>query len=165
MIIRFRPQPQELQRLEVGPIGPHIRSFADLIPTLVPTARSIFVRRIKFPVTFPPRLIRKIAPEGTNWIVTTLAGRALNPGSADGMGNEARFLFPYDVGGRQRRQRFHFNAIRKGYPPPKILGAPASLPALCSLVHVAHFPINSPARMPALPGPRGNGRCSRANLF
>ena len=31
MIIRFRPQPQELQRLEAGPIGPHIRSFADWI--------------------------------------------------------------------------------------------------------------------------------------
>jgi len=31
MIIRFRPQPQELQGLEVGPIGPHIRSFADWI--------------------------------------------------------------------------------------------------------------------------------------
>ena len=31
MIIRFKPQPHELPRLEVDPIGPRIRSFADLI--------------------------------------------------------------------------------------------------------------------------------------
>lgn len=31
MIVRFNPPPMALQRLEVGPIGPHIRGFADLI--------------------------------------------------------------------------------------------------------------------------------------
>jgi site-specific recombinase XerD len=31
MIVRFNPQPGDLHRLEVGPIGPHLRSFAALI--------------------------------------------------------------------------------------------------------------------------------------
>jgi len=31
MIVRFNPQPVDLQRLEVGPIGPHLRGFAALI--------------------------------------------------------------------------------------------------------------------------------------
>jgi sugar lactone lactonase YvrE len=42
-------------------------------------------------------LIRKITPYGTNWVVTTLAGKGLDPGSADGLGTEARFVFPYGV--------------------------------------------------------------------
>ena len=41
--------------------------------------------------------IRKVTPAGTNWVVTTLAGLAGNPGSADGTGNEARFDSPYAV--------------------------------------------------------------------
>jgi sugar lactone lactonase YvrE len=40
-------------------------------------------------------LIRKITPVGTNWVVTTLAGKARMPGSADGSGGDARFSFPY----------------------------------------------------------------------
>jgi len=39
--------------------------------------------------------IRQVTPVGTNWVVTTLAGLAANPGSADGMGNVARFNSPY----------------------------------------------------------------------
>ena len=35
--------------------------------------------------------IRKIRPVGTNWVVTTLAGLALNSGSADGTNSSARF--------------------------------------------------------------------------
>jgi ribosomal protein S11 len=37
--------------------------------------------------------IRKISPEGTNWVVTTLAGKAGNAGSAEGTGSVARFYF------------------------------------------------------------------------
>ncbi len=38
--------------------------------------------------------IRKLTPEGTNWVVTTLAGSAGNRGSADGVGGTARFALP-----------------------------------------------------------------------
>ncbi len=41
--------------------------------------------------------IRKISPDGTNWVVTTLAGLAGNPGSTDGTGTVARFRFPTGV--------------------------------------------------------------------
>jgi len=41
--------------------------------------------------------IRKVTAVGTNWVVTTLAGLARNPGSADGTGNAARFSGPFDV--------------------------------------------------------------------
>ncbi|MEO8426858.1 MAG: hypothetical protein ABI651_07080, partial [Verrucomicrobiota bacterium] len=42
--------------------------------------------------------IRKVAPAGTNWVVTTIAGRAGNPGSADGTGSAARFNFAQGLG-------------------------------------------------------------------
>jgi sugar lactone lactonase YvrE len=42
-------------------------------------------------------VIRQVTPIGTNWVVTTLAGSAGNPGSVDGTGNEARFNAPYGV--------------------------------------------------------------------
>src|SRR6185369_2059303 len=41
--------------------------------------------------------IRKVTPVGTNWVVTTLAGLAGDPGSVDGTGHEARFDAPYRV--------------------------------------------------------------------
>jgi sugar lactone lactonase YvrE len=41
--------------------------------------------------------IRKVTPVGTNWVVTTLAGTAGKPGSADGIGRDARFYGPFDV--------------------------------------------------------------------
>jgi sugar lactone lactonase YvrE len=41
--------------------------------------------------------IRKVAPVGTNWVVTTLAGLAGSAGSANGTGNAARFYFPFGL--------------------------------------------------------------------
>jgi sugar lactone lactonase YvrE len=41
--------------------------------------------------------IRKITPEGTNWVVTTLAGSPGNSGSADGTGTNALFDFPTSI--------------------------------------------------------------------
>ena len=43
--------------------------------------------------------IRKIAPAGTNWVVSTLAGVADGSagGSADGTGTNALFSYPYAV--------------------------------------------------------------------
>ena len=41
--------------------------------------------------------IRMLAPAGTNWVVTTLAGKAGAAGSANGTGNPVRFNTPYGV--------------------------------------------------------------------
>ncbi|HVV70164.1 MAG TPA: hypothetical protein VHI52_01480 [Verrucomicrobiae bacterium] len=41
--------------------------------------------------------IRQISPVGTNWVVATIAGFALDPDFVDAIGNGARFNFPYDV--------------------------------------------------------------------
>ncbi|MDB6020324.1 MAG: repeat containing protein [Pedosphaera sp.] len=38
--------------------------------------------------------IRKISPSGTNWIVSTIAGRAQSPGFGDGLGTNAFFYYP-----------------------------------------------------------------------
>ncbi len=38
--------------------------------------------------------IRQLTPDGTNWVVSTIAGWAGNPGSADGSGVGARFCYP-----------------------------------------------------------------------
>lgn len=39
-------------------------------------------------------VIRKVAPVGTNWVVTTIAGQPNNPGFADGTNNTALFYNP-----------------------------------------------------------------------
>ncbi len=41
--------------------------------------------------------IRKVTPVGTDWVVTTLAGKAGSAGSADGTNNAARFNAPCGV--------------------------------------------------------------------
>ncbi len=41
--------------------------------------------------------IRKAAPVGTNWVVTTIAGLAGAPGYADGTNSDARFYYPGGV--------------------------------------------------------------------
>ena len=41
--------------------------------------------------------IRKVTPVGANWVVTTLAGLAGSPGSADGTNSAARFYYPDGV--------------------------------------------------------------------
>jgi sugar lactone lactonase YvrE len=42
-------------------------------------------------------LIRKVTPVGTKWMVTTLAGKATEMGSDDGIGGAARFNWPSHV--------------------------------------------------------------------
>jgi sugar lactone lactonase YvrE len=41
--------------------------------------------------------IEELSPVGTNWVVTTLAGQAGNPGTNDGVGTNAQFNFPIGV--------------------------------------------------------------------
>ena len=41
--------------------------------------------------------IRQLTPDGTNWVVTTIAGLAYNSGSADGTNSDARFDYPTGV--------------------------------------------------------------------
>lgn len=41
--------------------------------------------------------IRKLAPLGTNWVASTLAGMATKPGSADGTGTNAQFYLPQGI--------------------------------------------------------------------
>lgn len=43
------------------------------------------------------RTIRKVTPQGTNWVVTTVGGLALSVGIADGVGSNARFGAPLSV--------------------------------------------------------------------
>src|SRR5208282_3748687 len=72
--------------------------------------------------------IRKLAPTGSSWIVSTLAGQALPAGTNDGTGTSARFHGPsgivvYKAGNLFVVDSFN-NTIRKGTP------APLPLPAL-----------------------------------
>ncbi len=64
--------------------------------------------------------IRKVAPVGTNWVVTTLAGKAGSPGSADGTNSAARFNTPLgvalDSAGNLYVADFNNDTIRKVTP-------------------------------------------------
>jgi streptogramin lyase len=48
-------------------------------------------------VTDGDNTIRRLTPEGTNWIVTTIAGQTNNYGSADGLGTNALFWGPAGI--------------------------------------------------------------------
>ena len=76
--------------------------------------------------------IRKVTPVGTNWVVTTLAGKAGVAGSADGTGSAALFDQPQgvavDSAGNLYVTEYSNCTIRKGFPassvPPPILQPP-----------------------------------------
>jgi hypothetical protein len=65
--------------------------------------------------------IRLVAPSGTNWIVTTLAGWPTTSGNLDGTGTNAEFVSPAGItassGGPLYVSDFGGNTIRKITPP------------------------------------------------
>ena len=76
--------------------------------------------------------IRRLTPVGTNWVVTTLAGKAGSVGSTDGTGSTARFGDPcglaVDSAGNLYVMEYGNHTIRKGFPansvPPPVLQPP-----------------------------------------
>ena len=64
--------------------------------------------------------VRKLMPEGTNWVVTTIAGLAGSSGSADGTGSAARFYgatgVAIDSSGNVFVADTYNNTIRRGIP-------------------------------------------------
>jgi hypothetical protein len=65
--------------------------------------------------------IRKISPDGANWVVSTIGGAAAQYGTNDGVGAVARFYRPWGIAlGKDRRifvaDNFN-NTIRMGMPP------------------------------------------------
>ena len=64
--------------------------------------------------------IRKVAPVGTNWVVTTIAGSASNPGSNDGTNGAARFYEPSGIAIDRAGNLFvtdtYYSIIRKLMP-------------------------------------------------
>jgi hypothetical protein len=64
--------------------------------------------------------IRKLTPSGTNWIVTTIGGKAGSSGSSDGTNETARFKNPQgiatDVAGNLFIADTGNNTIRRGLP-------------------------------------------------
>ena len=79
-------------------------------------------------------LIRKIAPVGTNWVVSTLGGQAQNYGTNDGVGTNALFYSPFglavDSAGEVYVADTENNTIRLGSPPagpaiPQLIGTMA----------------------------------------
>jgi sugar lactone lactonase YvrE len=74
--------------------------------------------------------IRRVAQVGTNWLVTTIAGRAGHEGQADGTGNGVQFVVPGLIALDELGNLYvadSFNIIRKGWRadvPPAILLSP-----------------------------------------
>jgi sugar lactone lactonase YvrE len=75
---------------DVDGIGSAAR-FNEPFGLAVDSAGNIYVPEIY------GHVIRKVAPSGADWVVTTVAGTAGNPGFADGAGLQARFRGPSGV--------------------------------------------------------------------
>jgi len=76
-------------------------------------------------VDYTNSTVRKVTSVGTNWVVTTLAGLAGSPGSADGTGSAARFNGPngvvMDSSGNLYVPDQINNNIREGFPASSVL--------------------------------------------
>jgi len=78
--------------------------------------------------------IRRVAPVGTNWVVTTLAGLAGSIGDADGTGSAAQFYNPagvaMDSAGNLYVGDLYNNTIRKGLPASSVPSPVLQRPSL-----------------------------------
>jgi DNA-binding beta-propeller fold protein YncE len=87
--------------------------------------------------------IRKVAPTGSSWVVSTLAGQVLHAGTADGTGTNALFYRPWgivvDSAGNLFVADSMNNTIRKGTP------ASTHLPALQILLSANQVVLSWPA--------------------
>lgn len=88
----------------------------------VPTAIAVDTAGNLYVADYNNSVIRKVAPVGTNWVVTTLAG-ASDIGTNDGAGSHAQFTLPagitVDLAGRlfvSDSGEFPNGTIRKGIP-------------------------------------------------
>jgi len=86
--------------------------------------------------------IRKVAPSGGSWVVSTLAGVALQAGTNDGPGTSARFYRPWGIAMDSAGNLFvadsFNNTIRKGTP----ISTP--LPALQILLSATQVVVSWP---------------------
>ena len=93
--------------------------------------------------------IRKLIPDGTNWIVRTIGGLAQASGSADGVGGDARFNGPMGIAVDNAGSIFVAdtlnNSIRKGvfttYGPAN--PAPYNAPTMSGQLQVFLIPTNA----------------------
>jgi hypothetical protein len=94
-------------------------------------------------------MVRKAVPQGTNWVITTIAGQAGVSGSADGTNNSARFWSPWgiaaDTNGNLYVADFLNETIRKlrnsgtNWSVTTIAGKPSFLPLADGTNNNAHF--------------------------
>ena len=116
--------------------------------------------------------IRRITPPANrDWMVSTIAGLALQPGSADGTGSDARFNKPWgvavDIAGNLYVADYGNHTIRKGLPP---WGAIPSLQILLSANEVVlswpssatNFVLETSGRLSGPWGPLTNGLTTNA---
>jgi len=94
--------------------------FSQAFNLTVDSAGNLYVADTGFG-TFFGQTIRKIAPVGTNWVVTTIAGSPGVAGSDDGVGSTALFNLPYgiavDSSGTLYVADYQNSRVTKGTPP------------------------------------------------
>ena len=85
-----------------------------------PTGVALDVQGNVYVTDFYNNSIRKLAPSGTNWVVTTLAGLPGSQGTNDGTNSGARFNGPWGLAvgtnGELYMADFYNNTIRKATP-------------------------------------------------
>lgn len=95
-------------------------------------------------------MVRKVAPSGTNWVVTTIAGAYGQVGAVDGVGSNVRFYYPQavaaDGAGNLYVADSNNNAIRTGVLPS---AAPTPLRIACDgSAVILSWPLSAAAFMP-----------------
>ena len=109
--------------------------------------------------------IRKLAPSGTNWVVSTIAGLAPNYGTADGTNSAARFFYPgglaVDSSGNIYVADMDNNAVRK-VSPSGTNWVVSTIGGICAGSRGLTDGIGSAARFN---GPNGVALDSRGNVY